>query len=211
MAGMDGFLSNLWQWYLDNHDAVQPLLAPVATLLGAITTLAVGIFLAFAALRQAKTATSQAETASNRHIEQTLAEKQRRITESFAKATEQLGSDKIEARLGGIYTLERISKESPDDYWTVMEILTALVRVRAHWEKPDANTVVSEGEKSTPPLLRLADIASIMTVLMRRKGLKREVEEGWQLDLKGVDLRGWVPSKVHLAGADLTCKSMDFI
>jgi hypothetical protein len=31
---------------------------------------------------------------------------------------------------GGIYSLERISKESPDDYWTVMEILTAFVRER---------------------------------------------------------------------------------
>jgi hypothetical protein len=24
-------------------------------------------------------------------------------------------------RLGGVYSLERISKESPDDYWTAME------------------------------------------------------------------------------------------
>ena len=34
-------------------------------------------------------------------------------------------------RLGGIYSLERISKESPDDYWTVMESLTAFVRERS--------------------------------------------------------------------------------
>ena len=48
-----------------------------------------------------------------------------------AKAVEQLGSDKLEVRLGGIYSLERISKESPDDYWTVMENLTAFVRERS--------------------------------------------------------------------------------
>jgi hypothetical protein len=36
----------------------------------------------------------------------------RRITESFSKAVEQLGSDKLEVRLGGTYSLERISKES---------------------------------------------------------------------------------------------------
>jgi hypothetical protein len=47
------------------------------------------------------------------------------IRGSFSKAVEQLGSDKLEVRLGGIYSLERISKESPDDYWTVMENLTA--------------------------------------------------------------------------------------
>ena len=34
-------------------------------------------------------------------------------------------------RLGGIYSLERISKESPDDYWTVMENLSAFVRKRS--------------------------------------------------------------------------------
>jgi Flp pilus assembly protein TadB len=63
------------------------------------------------------------------HFAQTDADRQRRITESFSKAVEQLGSDKLEVRLGGIYSLERISKESPDDLWMVMENLTAFVRV----------------------------------------------------------------------------------
>jgi uncharacterized protein YjbI with pentapeptide repeats len=50
-------------------------------------------------------ALSQAATARRRHI-----------TESFSKAVEQLGSDKIEVRLGGIYTLERMSHESKVEY-----------------------------------------------------------------------------------------------
>jgi hypothetical protein len=53
------------------------------------------------------------------------------ITDSFSKAVEQLGSDKLEVRLGGIYTLERISKESVDDYWTVIDNLAAFVRERS--------------------------------------------------------------------------------
>jgi hypothetical protein len=59
-----------------------------------------------AALRQGRTATQvaeianrQAEIAGRRHEEQTRADQQRRITESFAKAVEQLGSDKLEVRL----------------------------------------------------------------------------------------------------------------
>jgi hypothetical protein len=44
-----------------------------------------------------------------RHFAQTDADRQRRITESFSKAIEQLGSEKLEVRLGGIYALERIS------------------------------------------------------------------------------------------------------
>ena len=65
-------------------------------------TAAGAALLAWAALRQAATATE-------RHQEQTNADRQRRITENFSKAVEQLGSDKLEVRLGGIYSLERIS------------------------------------------------------------------------------------------------------
>jgi hypothetical protein len=60
--------------------------------------------------------------------QQQQAARERLTTENFSKAIEQLGSDKLEVRLGGIYALERISKESPQDHWTVMENLTAFVR-----------------------------------------------------------------------------------
>jgi uncharacterized protein YjbI with pentapeptide repeats len=93
-------------WYAANAPAIAPLL-----------TLVAGVSVAAVALI--------------RHFAQTDADRQRRITESFSKAVEQLGSDKLEVRLGGIYSLERISKESPDDYWTVMENLTAFVRERS--------------------------------------------------------------------------------
>jgi hypothetical protein len=40
------------------------------------------------------------------------------ITERFSRAIEQLGSDKVDVQLGGIYTLERIANDSqgPTDY-----------------------------------------------------------------------------------------------
>ena len=53
------------------------------------------------------------------------------ITERFTRAVNQLGSRKIEIRLGGIYALERISKESDKYYWIVMKILTAYVRTNS--------------------------------------------------------------------------------
>ena len=39
------------------------------------------------------------------------------ITERFTRAIDQLGSPVMEIRLGGIYALERISKESKEDYF----------------------------------------------------------------------------------------------
>lgn len=55
---------------------------------------------------------------------------EKQIIERFSKAVEQLGNDKQEVRLGGIYALERISKDSEKDYWTVMEVLTSFVHLR---------------------------------------------------------------------------------
>src|SRR5271155_3969802 len=95
----------IWAKYKNGHAAIAPLL-----------TLTAGVAVALVALL--------------RHFAQTDADRQRRITESFSKAIEQLASDKLEVRLGGIYALERISKESAEDYWTVMENLTAFVRER---------------------------------------------------------------------------------
>ncbi|MEB3312041.1 MAG: pentapeptide repeat-containing protein [Snowella sp.] len=56
----------------------------------------------------------------------------KQITERFSKAVEQLGNeDSITVRLGGIYSLERIAKDSKKDHWTIMEILTAFVREKS--------------------------------------------------------------------------------
>jgi hypothetical protein len=122
-----------------------------------------------------------------RHFAQTDADRQRRITESYSKAVEQLAHEKIEVRLGGIYTLERISRESPDDYWTVMETLTAFVRERARWKEPDAEISEVMAPK-TPP----SDIAAVLTVILRRpeRERQREKDNDWRLDLRETDLRG---------------------
>ncbi len=50
------------------------------------------------------------------------------ITDRFSRAVDQLGSDDLTARLGGVYALERIARDSPRDYGPVMEVLTAFAR-----------------------------------------------------------------------------------
>jgi len=129
-------------------------------------------WLAFVAFRQW-------QVARLRHEEQTRADKARRI-KSFAKAIEQLGSDKIQVRLGGIYTLERLSKESPDDYWPIMEILTAFVREQAP-RLDIKEEVLSRFDTSTTehPRLPATDIAAVLTVIRRRdkENHDREVEK----------------------------------
>jgi hypothetical protein len=53
---------------------------------------------------------------------------QGQITDRYTKAIEQLGSDKLDVRLGGIYALERLAIDSARDHPTVVEVLSAFVR-----------------------------------------------------------------------------------
>jgi uncharacterized protein YjbI with pentapeptide repeats len=57
--------------------------------------------------------------------------KESQITERFTRAIEQFGNEKMEIRLGGIYALGRIAKESKKNYWPIVKILTAYVREKS--------------------------------------------------------------------------------
>ena len=50
------------------------------------------------------------------------------MTDRYTKAIEQLGSDKLDVRIGGIYALERIARDSARDHPAVMEVLTTFIR-----------------------------------------------------------------------------------
>jgi uncharacterized protein YjbI with pentapeptide repeats len=163
-----------------------------------------------------------------RGISQAAADFRRRINETYSKAVSQLASDKLEERLGGIYTLENISKESRDDYWTVMETLTAFVRERsqrnynefkksderisplAHalWKQKDEpggkqDEIWAEAIQLGEPLA--TDIAAVLTVIKRRNEQSRELEStnGWRFDLSQAVLKRAHFRDAHLEGADL--------
>src|SRR5215208_7598507 len=67
------------------------------------------------------------------------------VTERFTQAIDQLGATddkgnkRMEIRLGGIYALERIARDSERDHWPIMETLTTYVREHAPWP-PKKNT-----------------------------------------------------------------------
>jgi hypothetical protein len=58
---------------------------------------------------------------------------EKQITELYVKAIEQLGRPTLEERLGGIYALERIARNSEKDYGPIMEVLTAYVQANSPW------------------------------------------------------------------------------
>jgi hypothetical protein len=58
------------------------------------------------------------------------------LTDRYTKAIEQLGSDKLDVRIGGIYALERVARDSARDQPTVMEVLCAFIREHSHEQWP---------------------------------------------------------------------------
>lgn len=54
---------------------------------------------------------------------------ERRITELYGKAVEQLGSDKAPIRLGGLYALERLAQDNPGQRQTIVEVICGYLRM----------------------------------------------------------------------------------
>lgn len=148
----------------------------------------------------------------------------RLITERFSKAVEQLGSDKIEVRLGGIYALERIAKDSERDHWTIMEVLTSFVReksplisneqIRAKayelWEAGDKTSLPEQDWHDAYQMLAAKpiaeDVQAALTVIGRRDVTKDPSDKGINLNqsnLTNADLIQANLSNAYLSQADL--------
>jgi uncharacterized protein YjbI with pentapeptide repeats len=54
---------------------------------------------------------------------------ERRITELYTKAVEQLGNDKAPVRLGGLYALERLAQDNPAHRQTIVNVICAYLRM----------------------------------------------------------------------------------
>jgi uncharacterized protein YjbI with pentapeptide repeats len=76
------------------------------------------------------------------------------ITERFTRAIDQIGSRELDVRLGGIYALERIARDSGDDHPQVVEVLTAFVR--EHTREPSNST-----GRSHPAKVARGDLAAL--------------------------------------------------
>jgi uncharacterized protein YjbI with pentapeptide repeats len=55
--------------------------------------------------------------------------RERRITDLYTKAVEQLGSDKAPVRLGGLYALERLANDEENHRQTVINVVCAYLRM----------------------------------------------------------------------------------
>src|SRR5882762_3571390 len=151
-----------------------------------------GAWLAFLQFSQ------QQQTAQSQIKQQQQAAKQQQqqaardllISNQVSKGFEQLASDKMAMRLGGIYALEGVMNvsERPERYrGPVLEMLCAFVR-----EYTIGKTV------SKKPAI---DIQAALTVIGRRKG--QELPDLAEVNIPGANLSGANLSGANLSGANL--------
>lgn len=146
---------------------------------------------AFVGWRNLKAVEKNAETAS----ENLQVMRQGQITDRFSKAVSQLGEsapNKLAVRLGAIYALEGIAKESEVYHPPIMELLCTYVRENAPW-------IDETKPQERPP----ADIQAILTVIGRRNLQHDDKSNRRTINLKETDLRGANLSYAHLENAFL--------
>ena len=117
---------------------------------------------------------------------------QGQVTDRYTKAIEQLGSKEMDVRVGSIYALERVARDSAPDHPTVMEVLAAFIREhsREQWPRP-----LTHEPGADPPGRRLRpDVQAAITVIGHRNPKR---------DQRDIDLR-----EAFLVGASL--HGMDF-
>jgi hypothetical protein len=103
-------------------------------------------------------------------------------TESFSKAVEKLGSDKVSVRLGGIYALARIAQQSSTVYFSIMQILAA--HIQAQFD-------VDKAETTPRPTHCPIEVQSILTIIGERYWPDLE---GYRIDLSYSRItQAWMP------------------
>ncbi|MFJ7251981.1 pentapeptide repeat-containing protein [Streptomyces sp. NPDC098085] len=111
------------------------------------------------------------------------------VTERYVEAIKLLASTTMTERLGGIYSLERIMRDSEKDHWTVVEVLASFIREHAS----HSSKIEREFSLDTPDEAPPQHVQAALSVLARRP----RRDEEFHVDLSYTDLRG-----AHLAGGN---------
>lgn len=194
-----GYALLLWKgpWWVDgNHlrsKNLQPADGVVITgfrtmlvALGAGAVAALGLWYTHKGHKQTE---ALFEHTRQKDREQAELTREGQVTDRYVEAIKLLASASPTERLGGIYALERIMRDSEKDYDTVVQVLSAYIR---HSAPVDAGSEPAPEPGDRRPS---DDLQAALSVLGRRP---KRAEEKLAVDLRRTDLRG-----AGLVGANL--------
>ncbi len=122
------------------------------------------------------------------------------ITDRYTKAVGQLADQAhLEVRLGGLFSLERVSWESPTDHLAIMQLLATYAQQRLDMGEPAVDLKTNSAVKAAS-----ADVRAVFDIFRRRKDELEELERrrGAGVSLKNTDLREVDLSLLHLERSD---------
>lgn len=122
---------------------------------------------------------------------------ERRVTELYSKAAEQLGSDKAPVRLAGLHALERLAQGNPEHRQTIVNVLCAYLRMPyappEQIEEPDTALRQENERREQEHQVRLTAQGILSTHLRP----DQDASEGSSTD------RFWPAMDLDLSGATL--------
>ena len=136
------------------------------------------------------------------------------VTDQFTQALERLGSAELYVRVGGVYSLEQVMRNSAEYHNDIVEVLAAFLRARAarRTAARDYHTWIHPGVGTFPdqPGTPVPDVQAALTVLAHRP----PHPERQKICLAGLHLAGaWLPgadlASVWFMDADLTSAMLD--
>ena len=184
-------LINFWDWLQTGPDGPESGSTTVRNLglvIGGVAAILLAVWRSRVAERQADAAHRQVEAA-----QQSL------LNERYQQGAEMLGSDVLTVRLGGIYALQRLAEEHPEQYHIqIMRLFCAFARhpTRDESEPAEEDSSTSEpGTESEPtdPRTQLRqDVQAVMTAISacHEKQDDFEYDGHILLNLKGANLAG---------------------
>ena len=194
-----------WNWLHTSASTTasnSETLRNVGLLIGGLLAFVFAAWRAWVAERQANAAQMQAEITQN----QAQTAQQSLLNERYQRGAEMMGSDVLSVRLGGIYALQRLAEEHPDEYHIqIMRLFCAFVRNPTGSETVP-HRLYSEDEPGAFPVLR-EDVQVVMTAIGSRSQTGLDLEKSmpnFKLELDGADLGGANLYHANLAGGNLS-------
>jgi uncharacterized protein YjbI with pentapeptide repeats len=132
---------------------------------------------------------------------------QGQFADRYSRAIEQLdhqGSDRVQIRLGAVYALERLARDSPRDQSSIMETLSTFVRRSvAHTLDPNLSPYKAICPHTSESVA--ADVQAALRAIGRRDTTQ---DSNTSINLSRTCLRGTTLNEANLAGVDMTAADL---
>ena len=183
-----------WGWIVTESGST--IIRNLGLVIGGLIAIGLAYWRSIVADRQAKASQQQAET-SQRGL----------LNERYQKGAEMLGSEVLSVRMGGIYALQRLAEDEPEQYHVqIMRLFCAFVR---HPTKEKEGNAGPDGTERKPNRIR-EDVQAALTAIRNRRygsyggiAIALEKKEHFRLSLTSANLTDADLIAADLTGADL--------